>query len=411
MRGSMRQRRPGVWELRVHLGRDPLTGKVRQRSQTFHGGKRQAQGALAELVADSAEMRAPATEGTVGFLLDEWFSGEVDDWSPTTAKRYRGIIEAHLRPTIGAVELRKLTPKHLDDLYRAMGAEGLAPATRLQTHAVIRRALSQAQRWGWVTANAAASAKRPQVRHHEVEPPTVAEMHRILSAAPTPELAVLWRVKAELGARRGEMCGLRWSDIDWATGVVRIAQSVIHDEGDLLVKDTKTHAIRRVSLDPGVMNLLAEHLLAMEARAAAEGYELLPDGFVWSHEPDAARPWRPDYLTMSWARARSRAGVTSTIRQHDLRHLNATLQMAGGIPLKTIQKRLGHSSSAMLHRVYGHALPADDEVAAELLGRLLGGVGDEVDAERGGEGDAEAEPLRGGDGGGLGSDDDAAPSE
>jgi integrase len=381
----MRERKAGVWELRVHLGRDPLTGKVRQRSQTFHGGKRAAQQALAELVASSAEMRAPSTEGTVGFLLDEWFATGVGEWSPTTAKRYRGLIDGHLRPGIGAVELRKLTPKHLDDLYRAMRDRGLAPATRLQTHAVIRRALGQAQRWGWVQANVATAAERPQVRHQEVAPPTVEEMHRILAEAPTAELAGLWRVKAELGARRGEMCGLAWCDVDWDAGVVKIRQAVIHDDGDLLVKDTKTHAVRRVKVGVGVMNLLAEHRLAMEARAAAEDTELLADGFIWSFEPDGGRPWRPDYLSLSWSRARARAGLPG-VRQHDLRHLNATLQMAAGIPLKTIQKRGGWASSAMLHRVYGHALPADDEVAAELLDRLLGSGAAEAGGGEHGEG-------------------------
>jgi integrase len=379
MRGSMRQRKPGVWELRVHLGRDPVSGKVRQRSKTVHGGRRDAERHLAELVAGSAEHRAPATAGTVAFLLDEWFADGVDGWSPTTARNYRLIIDRRLVPAIGAVELRKLTVKHLDDLYRGMTRRGLAARTVRQTHAVIRRALEQAQRWGWVSANVATLTQRPQVHAEEVTPPTVAELHRILAEAPTPELATLWRVKAELGARRGEMAGLQWCDVDWVAGVVTVRRSVIHGaDRDLWVKDTKTHQVRRVSLDVGVLNLLAEHRVAMEARATAEGSTLAEDGFVWSHEPDGRRPWRPDYLTLSWSRARGRAGLPG-VRQHDLRHLNATLQMAAGIPLKTIQKRLGHATSALLHSTYGHALPADDQVAAELLGRLLGGTGESGD--------------------------------
>jgi integrase len=384
MRGSMRQRKPGVWELRVHLGRDPVSGKVRQRSKTVHGGRRDAERHLAELVAGSAEHRAPATAGTVAFLLDEWFADGVDGWSPTTARNYRLIIDRRLVPAVGAVELRKLTVKHLDDLYRGMTRRGLAARTVRQTHAVIRRALEQGQRWGWVTANVATLTNRPTVRSVEVTPPTIPELHRILAEAPTPELATLWRVKAELGARRGEMAGLQWGDVDWEAGTVRVTRSVIHDGDDLTVKDTKTHGTRRVSLDVGVMNLLAEHRLAMEQRAKAEGFELGDGSFIWSHEPDGRRPWRPDYLTLSWSRARGRAGLPS-VKQHDLRHLNATLQMAAGIPLKTIQGRLGHATSALLHSTYGHALPADDQVAAELLGRLLGSGAAEAGGGQGGE--------------------------
>lgn len=383
----MRERRPGVWELRVHLGRDPLTGVVRQRSKTIHGGRRAAEKALAELVASTGEARAPSTIGTVGFLLDEWFAACEPGWSPTTAGGYRGNIERYLRPTIGAVELRKLTAKHLDDLYGSLGRRGLAPATVLQVHAVIRRALAQAQRWGWVTVNVAAlPGMRPVVHRDEVEPPTVPELRRILAEAPTPELGLLWQVKAELGARRGEMCGLQWRDVDWSTGVVRIARAVIHlpEGGGLEVKDPKTHQVRRVSIGAGLLNLLAEHRLAMEQRATVEGTELLAAGFVWSHEPDGRRPWRPDYTTLSWSRARARAGLPD-VRQHDLRHLNATLQIAEGVPLETIRKRLGHASSQMLHRVYGHARPADDAPVGELLGRLLGAGAAEAGGGEGGE--------------------------
>lgn len=373
MQGSLRQRRAGVFELRVYVGRDPISGKVRHRYETFHGGKRDAQRRLAELVAESDGMRAPVTAGTVGYLLQEWFDGAVHEWSPLTAQRYQQIIRDYLGPIHG-VQLRKLSAKDLDDLYRALRRRGLSDRSVVQAHAVIRRALGVAQRWGWVQANVAAlPGTRPQVRVAEVDPPTIPQMHAILAEAPTPEVALCWRVKAELGARRGEMCGLEWRDVDWDAGVIAIRQAVIRDPdgGDLLVKDTKTHATRRVSLDVGVMNLLAGHRLAMEQRATDEGTELDAMAFVWSHEPDGRRPWRPDYLTLAWSRARAKAGHPH-VRQHDLRHLNATLQMAAGVPLKTIQKRLGHSTSAMLHQTYGHALPADDGAAAELLGRLLG---------------------------------------
>jgi integrase len=371
--GSMREKKPGIWELRVHLGRDPLSGKIQQRSRSFTGGKRQARAALSEFEAETAGHRAPATDATFGFVLDEWFTSAAHGLAETTAHEYRRIIDKNLHPQLGAIPLRKLTVKHLDDLYRGMTSRGLAARTVRQTHAVARKALGQAQKWGWVQVNVAGLASPPAVRQEEIEPPTVAELHRILEQAPHPDLASMWRVKAELGARRGEMCGLQWRDLDWAEGQVTIRRSVAHVGTRLVVKDTKTHQQRRLKVDVGVMNLLAERLLEAEAVAAAEapGGCLRPEAFVWSREPDGGRPWRPDQTTGSWTRARTAAGLP-TVRQHDLRHLNATLQMAAGVPLKTIQKRLGHANSVMLHTVYGHAQPGDDGDAAELLGRLLG---------------------------------------
>jgi integrase len=371
----MRERRPGVWELRVHLGRDPMSGKVRQRSRTFTGGKRAAGQALAEFVTETSAARAPATEGTLAFVLDEWLDFAEPDLSVTTLREYRRIVAKAIVPELGDVPLRKLTSKHLDDFYRGCSRRGLAPRTVRQRHAVIHRALDQAQKWGWCTVNVASLASPPRILTEEIVPPSVPEMHRILEQAPTPELATMWRVKVELGARRGEMCGIRWSDIDWVGGVVHIRRSVAHVDDGIVVKDTKTHQVRKLRVDVGVMNLLAEHRLAAEKVAAVEvpSGVLLEHGFVWSMEPDGAVPWRPDHTTLSWSRARKLAGLPH-VRQHDLRHLNATLQMAAGVPLKTIQGRLGHANSAMLHTVYGHAQPGDDDAAAELLGRLLGGA-------------------------------------
>lgn len=353
----------------------------------FRGGKRAAERALAELVTETQGMRAPATEGTVAFVLGEWLAFAEPDLSVTTAREYRRIVDRSLVPALGSIPLRKLTSKDLDDFYRACSRSGLAARTVRQRHAVLHRALGQAQKWGWTSTNVASLASPPAVRSDEVTPPTVPELHRILAEAPTPQLGTMWRVKVELGARRGEMCGLQWSDVDWSAGVVHIRRSVAHVDDGLVVKDTKTHQVRKLRVDVGVMNLLAEHRLEVEAVAAVEvpSGELLVDGFVWSFEPDGSAPWRPDYVTLSWSRARARAGLPS-VRLHDLRHLNATLQMAAGVPLKTIQKRLGHANSVMLHTVYGHAQPDDDGDAAELLGRLLGAGAAEPGGGEHGEG-------------------------
>ena len=110
--GSMRETRPGVWELRVHLGRDPLSGKIQQRSRYFEGGKRQARAALSEFEAETAGHRAPATDATFGFVLDEWFTAARPALAETTAAEYRRIIDRNLAPQIGPVPLRKLTPKN-----------------------------------------------------------------------------------------------------------------------------------------------------------------------------------------------------------------------------------------------------------------------------------------------------------
>lgn len=151
MRGSKRQLRDGVWELRVSLGNDPATGKLRQLSKTFHGGSRAADAALRDLIDQQAPGRSDGVGVTLGQLLDKWLEEcERMDLSPTTLRTYRAQIKRTIRPRLGKVKLNQLSAKHLDDLYGVMKGTDRSPKTIRNHHASISSALHQAVRWGWV---------------------------------------------------------------------------------------------------------------------------------------------------------------------------------------------------------------------------------------------------------------------
>jgi integrase len=159
MRGTKRKRREGVWEVRVYLGRDPVTGKEKQMSKTVYGGAKAADEVLRDLIGN----KAPRTDGmgvSFGQLLDEWLAEcERLDLSPTTLRAYRSQVEQTIRPALGKIPLTRLTAKHLDDLYGAMKDAGKSPKTIRNDHAIISSALHQAARWGWVRTNVAELAK------------------------------------------------------------------------------------------------------------------------------------------------------------------------------------------------------------------------------------------------------------
>jgi integrase len=116
--GSLRERPPGVWEIRVALGRDPLTGNYRQVSRTVHGGKRKAQEETARIVVAAADGRHRGTKATVGFLLDRWLEHlERLGRSPKTLEGYRSLADSAIRPDLGKIELAKLTAADLDGFY------------------------------------------------------------------------------------------------------------------------------------------------------------------------------------------------------------------------------------------------------------------------------------------------------
>lgn len=234
MKGSMRQRGPS-WELRVYLGADPVSGKQRYVTKTVRSGKREAQRLLNEMVVEAERGLSARTTATVGELLDRWLELARVDFSPKTTREVSGYIERNLRPALGGVRLTKLTARSLDRYYQQLREGGgrngrpLAPGTIRRIHGIVRRALAQGVKWGWLGVNPAASASPPRVPAPEINPPTPDELVRLQAAitAEDPELGVFVRLSAMTGARRSEMLALRWLDIDLVLAVATISRGIV----------------------------------------------------------------------------------------------------------------------------------------------------------------------------------------
>jgi integrase len=377
MRGSMRQRGES-WELRVFLGLDPATGKKQYATRTVRTGKREGQRALAELVTQAATGRLAKTKATAGQLLEEWYEHASPDFSPKTALEVRGIIDRHLAPAFATVPLRRLQAKDIDSFYarlRAGGATASRPlkaSTIKRIHGVLRVALQQGVRWGWLPLNPAAAASPPRVIAPDIKPPTAAELARLFTEArsTSPDLATYLVVSAATGARRSEVVALRWSDVDLERQRVEIARALVLGPDGLVEKNTKVHAARTVSLDPTTAAALDEHRCFMTDRAAQCCVVLSPAAFVFSDAADGSEPWRPDSTTRRFAQLRARCGLPA-VRLHDLRHYVATTLLTAGVDVRTVAGRLGHRNASTTLNVYSHFLEPADRDAADALGRIF----------------------------------------
>ncbi|MCP4967117.1 MAG: site-specific integrase [bacterium] len=377
MKGFMRKR-GASWELRVFLGYDPVTGKQRYASRTVRGGKRDAQRVLAEMVTEAERGLTPRSASTVGELLEAWFELAAADFSPTTVKETRGFIDRSLLPGLGERKLAKLKPAEIDTFYQhlrtagGVGGRPLAPSTIRRIHGILRRALAQGVKWGWIGVNPAASASPPKVPPPDITPPDPEQLARLLVRAreESPELACYVLLAAVVGARRSEMVALRWSDVDLDGFTITIRRGVVLGSNGLVEKDTKTHSSRRVSLDGGSAAVLAEHKEQMESRAVECGMTMAVDGFVFSNEPDGSAPWFPGSVSRSFKRLCVREGV-GHVRLHDLRHFVATQLLGAGVDVRTVAGRLGHRNSATTLNVYAHFLEQSDRAAADVIGNLL----------------------------------------
>lgn len=369
----MRERQPGAWELIVQLPRDPVTGRAKQLSRMVHGTKREAQRALAELVTKVSAGKISSSTTTLDQLLVQWLDLVSAQLAETTVREYQRLVTTTLAPDLGHLALRRITTQRLDSYYAGLTRDrGLSPATIRHHHAVLRGALGQAVRWGWIPTNPAAGASPPKIRRREITPPALDVTRKLLAAADdhTPEFGALLRVLAATGARRGEVCGLRWSDIDWNTGTLSINRSVASVAGGTIIKDTKTHAARHIAIDTDTMGALARQFERAQQCAVDCQFAFDDTSFVFTSTPDGSEPLHPDSITGGFRRLCDKAGLKG-VRLHDLRHLHATQLLAAGVPVRTVSGRLGHANAATTLNVYAHFLQASDRQAADVIEGLL----------------------------------------
>jgi integrase len=206
----------------------------------------------------------------------------------------------------------------------------------------------------------------------EIAAPSPDEVQRIIEAAEAtePALAGLLLLAALTGARRGELCALRWSDVDWQAGTLRVARSIYEAAGGGWgEKDTKTHQVRRIGLDELGLEILRRHRAQVDALASELGVTLAPDAFVFSRSPAGLEPIRPDVVSKFTKRVAVKAGVDTHL--HSLRHFSATQAIAAGFDAVTVSTRLGHADPSITLRVYSHAVEQRDRELAASLGRTL----------------------------------------
>jgi integrase len=370
MRGTIQQRGTTSWRIRVYVGRD-TSGTKRYVSRTVTGTRRDAERERSRLLVEVDEGRFVASAAmTLDELLDRWLVVKRQSVEASTLKSYEWIARTYIRPALGDRKVGSLRPIDLDMLYGELGGRGLSSRTVRICHTVLRQALEQARRWGFIARSPAVDASPPPQHKVEVTPPTVDEVLRLLDAAYEEDPAFgtyLWVISAT-GCRRGEVCALRWTDVDLDGRELRVRRSVVHVDGEVREKDTKTHASRRLALDEPTVALLRQHRRRQRELALALGVRL-PDDAVLFGDLEG-RPWRPDVCTNRFGRLRARLGL-ERVRLHDLRHFVASILIDGGIPISTVSTRLGHSQTSTTLDLYTHAIPATDQRAAEYLGSVL----------------------------------------
>ena len=372
MRGTKTEVRDGVWKLRVYVGRN-ANGSPIQESKTVHGGVRAADRELAAMVAKASQGNLIRETITVTGLIERYIEHcDSIGRAATTTRKYRQILAKDIEPVIGAKKVSKLRASDLDALYARLTARGLKATTVRRVHALIGAALHQAEKWDLVDRNVSLRATPPRVSPADIEVPTLEEVQAIIEQAEKadPMVATVIQLAALTGARRGELCGLRWTDVDWKRRTLNIERSVYETKGGgWALKDTKSHQSRKVGLDAIAIEILKAHRANVDDLAKKLRLPVADDAFMFSGSPQGFEPIRPDWLGKHYVTIADKAKVNTHL--HALRHFSATQAFAAGFDPVTVANRLGHADASITLKIYASAIAQRDSDLAATLGRTL----------------------------------------
>lgn len=258
-------------------------------------------------------------------------------------------------------------------LFTSDGEGTLSANTIRHYHRLLSVIFSTAVSWQVIYSNPCERVKPPRMHRKEsryLDEDGAAQVIAALSDEPY-DYSVMVRLLIYTGLRRGELLGLEWRDLDERTGCLSVERSLLYSpERGVFIDDTKTDGSRRViRLPKSALDLLEEYRAWQEERKS----EL---GSLWQESERIFTAWdggmlNPEALSAWFHKFIVRKGLPD-VNIHGLRHTNATLLIAGGVPLKTVSSRLGHSSISTTGNIYAHAVRSADETAAEVLEEVLG---------------------------------------
>ena len=368
--GSIRQRPGGRWEGRITIGTDPGTGKPIRKS--FYG---QTQAEVrkkltaAQKAVDDGTFREP-DKTTVEAWLTQWLELLcAPKVKALTLSTYQTSIRTHVLPAIGAMRLQAVRGTHIQKIYNGMIEQGLLPKTVKNTSAILHKSFSVALKQGLIQSNPVDAAELPKAQRKEINPLSDNEIPLFLDAIEDSPMRNAFALSLFAGLREGECLGLSWRQVDFESGTLTIDQQLQHEKkkGGIyyIAKSTKSGRVRTIQPPPIAFEYLrAERARQAQNRLAAGALWSNPDNLVFTNE--LGRHICTTTFYKSFKRIAASIGRPDA-RPHDLRHTAATVAIASGATIKSVQDLLGHSTPGFTMAQYVHTSDAMRKDAADRM--------------------------------------------
>ena len=370
--GNIRKRKDGRWEGRYTVGHDPETGKAIIKNVL---GKTQAE--VKEKLKKAIEENVGIDYGraktyTVGNWLEVWYENYAKiKMRPSTYLTYHGYIENHIKPQLGKIPLNDLTTLHLQQFYKKLLAEGrverieaqkqpkgLSAKTVRNIHQIISSALKLAVEQRLIARNPADGCALPKAERKEMQTLPVEQLTSFLREAKDSGVFALYYIDLTTGLRRGELLGLKWTDVEYDRRVVKVQRAISRQNGEVGEAPLKTKNAYRT------LPLSADAIDVLKMQKCKVGNS------EWVFPSPIGGPMSPDSVLHMLQRVLKRAGLPR-IRFHDLRHTIATMALQHGEDVKTVSSMLGHYSAGFTLDTYAHVTTDAQLKAAQTMGNIL----------------------------------------
>lgn len=372
MRGSI-VKRGKKYSIVIYLGTDEK-GKKKQKWISGFNTKKEAERELNKvLVQVESNDYINVEKMKVRDYFNHWLDTYVDiNLEKTTADGYRICIEKRINKRLGDIQLQKLKPFHIQSFYdflikegRIDGKGGLSPKSVIQTHRILRKALSQAVKLQLINKNPADYVEVPKKKTFHAKVLNESDIPKFLNIFKSTDIYIAIVLAIGVGLRRGEVLGIRWNDIDFKNKTISINQTLLHGNKGYIFSTPKSEKSRRtIVISDSILYILNEvrEKQCDDKRKLGKSYN---DSGLIICKNDGS-PINPSTFSHVFSKV-LKDNYFSHIRFHDLRHTNATLMLKNNIPAKIASERLGHSSIGITLDLYSHVLNEMQEEAAEKL--------------------------------------------
>ncbi|MGE8079068.1 tyrosine-type recombinase/integrase [Peribacillus loiseleuriae] len=350
-----------TWAFTIEIGIDPETGKRKQLTRRGFETKKDAEIASGKIQQEieNDEFIQPKKVLVKDFMVDWLNNIAKQNVKPSTFSGYKGVVAKRIIPIFGALKLEQLKPIMITKYYNSLLEEGLSEEYIDYIHSILKTPLNTAIKWEFIKTNPVVKADKPSIKKKSVSTWSIEECNAFLSKAnedSKPHFYILYLLAIYTGMRRGEILGLKWSDIIFPQKKISIARTLyyIHDQG-IIEQSTKNDGSNRViSISDMVISELKKHQLWQKERKLKYGIPYSEDGYITANHKGEAL--NPNYVYNHFIKMIKKTGLKK-IRFHDLRHTHATIMLQLGEHPKIVSERLGHSSIEMTMNTYSHVTP------------------------------------------------------